>query len=55
MNSFQIAGNHAGNDSFGQVFITDTQQERIERLFAGSHIDHRNFCAVSGQVHQFQA
>ncbi len=44
-----------GNDSFGQVFITDTQQERIERLFAGSNIDHRIFSVVSGQVHQFQA
>lgn len=40
-----------GNDSFGQVFITDTQQQRIQRLFHQSEIDHRIFSVEAGHVH----
>lgn len=37
-------------DSFGQVFITDTQQQRIFRLFEASLIDHRLFTVAAGTV-----
>lgn len=39
-----------GQDSFGQVFITDTQQQRIMRLFETSNIDHRLFEVKSGKI-----
>ena len=39
-----------GDDHFGQVFITDTQQQRIERLFEDTHISHRIFEVDSGNV-----
>lgn len=37
-----------GQDSFGQVFITDTQEQRIRRLFESSNIDHRIFQVTHG-------
>lgn len=37
-------------DSFGQVFITDTQEQRIFRLFEASMIDHRLFTVSNGHV-----
>lgn len=40
------------DERFGQVFITDTQRQRIERLFEGSQIDHRLFKVASGNVTQ---
>jgi DNA replication and repair protein RecF len=30
-------------NSFGQIFITDTQKERIENIFIQVNIDHRIF------------
>ncbi|MBQ8650577.1 MAG: hypothetical protein IJ483_05010 [Flavobacteriales bacterium] len=30
-------------DTFGQVFITDTQAERIEQVTAHSPLEHRKF------------
>jgi DNA replication and repair protein RecF len=39
-----------GHDNFGQVFITDTQEKRIEKLFAESTIDHMIFKVESGAV-----
>jgi len=38
------------HNNFGQVFITDTQQYRIEKLFNQAEIDHRIFRVVSGQI-----
>ncbi|MBS4057699.1 MAG: DNA replication/repair protein RecF [Bacteroidales bacterium] len=38
------------NNSFGQVFITDTQRQRIERLFRSADIDHRIFEVEAGRV-----
>jgi len=38
------------DERFGQVFITDTQRQRIERLFEDSRIDHRIFRVESGNV-----
>jgi len=40
-----------GDNHFGQVFITDTQRQRIERLFEDTDIQHRIFEVESGQIH----
>ena len=40
----------AGSDYFGQVFITDTQQARIKRIFKGDSLDHRIFNVEAGKV-----
>lgn len=39
-----------GNDYFGQVFITDTQRQRIDYLFDGTTIDHKIFEVEQGSV-----
>jgi len=39
-----------GDDHFGQVFITDTQQQRIEKLFEDTAINHKIFEVVKGQI-----
>jgi DNA replication and repair protein RecF len=38
------------HNNFGQVFITDTQQQRIEKLFSEASIDHKIFRVESGVV-----
>jgi len=38
------------NDSFGQVFITDTEPERIKRTFEKAAINHRVFEIQSGSI-----
>jgi DNA replication and repair protein RecF len=38
------------NDSFGQVFITDTEPERIKRTFEKARINHRVFEIRNGSV-----
>jgi len=38
------------NDSFGQVFITDTEPERIKRTFEKAAINHRVFEIQNGSV-----
>jgi len=37
------------NNSFGQVFITDTQRERIEKVFHTVKIDHKIFQILNGK------
>lgn len=37
-------------NSFGQVFITDTQRQRIERIFKMVNIDHRIFNVAGGKL-----
>jgi DNA replication and repair protein RecF len=37
-----------GEDSFGQVFITDTEPERIRRIFDTLHIGHKVFRITGG-------
>jgi DNA replication and repair protein RecF len=37
-------------DHFGQVFITDTQPERIQRIFDAIEIDHKVFLVKDGQI-----
>ena len=38
------------NDRFGQVFITDTEPERIRRTFLQTAIPHRIFALANGEV-----
>lgn len=40
----------AGSDYFGQVFISDTQYERIRRLFEAYRPDYRIFEVVEGAI-----
>ncbi len=42
--------NLVSENNFGQVFITDTQKQRIEKLFNSVAIDHRIFDVVDGSV-----
>lgn len=37
-------------ENFGQVFITDTQRERVEKLFDATDLDHRLFEVVQGTI-----
>jgi DNA replication and repair protein RecF len=41
-----------GDDHFGQVFITDTQRNRIEQLFENTDIDHKIFEVEKGRVRE---
>lgn len=41
-----------GDNSFGQVFITDTQPERINKIFEGGNIDHKLFSVKEGTAHE---
>ncbi|MBU2649343.1 MAG: DNA replication/repair protein RecF [Bacteroidetes bacterium] len=39
-----------GNDNFGQVFITDTQKQRIEKLFQSARIEHKIYEIEAGKA-----
>ncbi len=39
-------------NSFGQAFITDTQQERVENIFKQVNIDHKIFEIIDGQSNE---
>lgn len=41
-----------GDDHFGQVFITDTQQQRVEKLFEDTTINHKIFSVAKGQMQE---
>lgn len=41
-----------GENNFGQVFITDTQRERIENIFRQVKIDHKIFEVISGKANE---
>lgn len=42
--------NLVSEENFGQVFITDTQRERVEKLFHATQLDHRLFEVVKGTI-----
>lgn len=42
------------HNNFGQVFITDTQKNRIEKLFAESDIDHKIFNVTNGTIDEIK-
>ena len=39
-----------GRNNFGQVFITDTQKHRAERIFKAVDIDHKIFQVTDGKI-----
>jgi DNA replication and repair protein RecF len=41
-------------NNFGQVFITDTQQFRVERLFQKNKIDHKIFLVKAGVISEIE-
>ncbi len=41
-------------NNFGQVFITDTQQNRVERLFQKNKIDHKIFMVDAGKISEVE-
>jgi len=41
-------------DNFGQVFITDTQKDRIENVFKQIEIDHKIYLISSGEAMEYQ-
>jgi len=43
-----------GNNNFGQVFITDTQKERIARIFTTVNVDHKIFRIDNGIVEEIE-
>ena len=43
-----------GDDHFGQVFITDTQRQRVERLFDDTAINHKIFEVAKGNVKELE-
>ena len=38
-------------NNFGQIFITDTQKQRIEKIFKEVETDHKIFAVDSGKIH----
>jgi len=38
------------DNSFGQVFITDTQKERIKHIFLSLDIEHKIFEIINGDI-----
>lgn len=44
-----------GDNHFGQVFITDTQRQRVERLFEDTDINHKIFEVNQGIVKEMEA
>lgn len=46
--------NLVGNDSFGQVFITDTQAERIVSIFNDFNIEHSIFTISNAELTPFK-
>ncbi|MCD4679725.1 MAG: DNA replication/repair protein RecF [Bacteroidales bacterium] len=43
-----------GNNNFGQVFITDTQKERIARIFTTVNVDHKIFKIENGIIEEIE-
>ncbi len=41
-------------NNFGQVFITDTQRTRVERLFQKNKIDHKIFMVEAGVINEIE-
>ncbi len=42
--------NLVSENNFGQIFITDTQKQRIEKIFNEVNIDHNIFAVMDGKV-----
>jgi recF protein len=44
--------NLVGTERFGQVFITDTQQGRVEEIFENTQIEHKLFAVSEGGINE---
>ena len=38
------------SDSFGQIFITDTNRDHLDQILAGSTLDYRIFHVENGEI-----
>ena len=43
------------NDAFGQIFITDTNRENLDKILARSHGDYKIFNVEGGNISEFSA
>ena len=43
-----------GSEKFGQVFITDTQPDRIAKIFQNAEIPHKIFTIISGTANEIK-
>ncbi len=41
---------YVASDAFGQIFITDTNREHLDRLLSSAHLDHKLFFVKEGRV-----
>ena len=39
-----------GGDTFGQIFITDTNRDHLDSILSHSHEDYRLFHVTQGQI-----
>ena len=39
-----------GGESFGQIFITDTNRDHLDRILAGGDFDYRLFAVDGGEI-----
>ena len=39
-----------GGDSFGQIFLTDTNREHLDRILSGSSLDYKLFYVENGEI-----
>lgn len=39
-----------GGDGFGQIFLTDTNREHLDRILRGSELDYRLFYVENGVI-----
>lgn len=39
-----------GGDSFGQIFLTDTNREHLDRILSGSSLDYKLFYVANGEI-----
>lgn len=42
--------NYVSGDDFGQIFITDTRREHLDKVLAATRRDYKLFCVESGEV-----
>ena len=39
-----------GGDGFGQIFLTDTNREHLDRILSGSSLDYKLFYVENGEI-----
>lgn len=43
-----------GGDGFGQIFLTDTNREHLDRILSGSSLDYKLFYVDKGEIKQME-